>query len=51
MGNTKESRQAVLGWKDWWENEVEKKNVIVVNADGSPDDIAKKIIELSNRVE
>lgn len=47
MGNTEESRQAVLGWKTWWENEMEKKGVITVNTDGSPEDIAKKIIDVS----
>ena len=44
IGSTAETRKMVFEWKDWWENEMEKKGVIVVNADGIPDDVAKKII-------
>lgn len=45
MGNTEESRQAVLGWKDWWEGEMEEKGALTVDANGSPEQVAKTILE------
>lgn len=47
IGNTEDSRQAVLGWKDWWENEMVKKGAVVVDASNNPVKVAKKIISLS----
>lgn len=44
MGGTKESRQAILGWKDWWENEMIDKGAIEISADGNLVEIAKAII-------
>lgn len=44
MGNTKESRQTVLGWKDWWENEMVEKGALPLSADGSLDEIAETIL-------
>ncbi len=44
MGATEESRQAVLGWKDWWENEMEEKGAIALSADGSLDEVAETVI-------
>lgn len=44
MGGNEASRQEVLGWKDWWENEMRDKGAIVVNADGTPNDVVDKII-------
>lgn len=48
MGNTKASRQTVLGWKDWWENEMEEKGAIVVDAGNAPRSVAGKILNLTN---
>lgn len=45
MGNTEASRQSVLGWKDWWENEIIRKGVIVVDAQQDPSIVAKNILE------
>ena len=48
MGNTPESREWVLGWKEWWENKVIKKQgVAVVNADDTLINVAEKIIKLA----
>lgn len=47
MGATEESRQAVLGWKDWWENEMLKKKALMVNADGTLENIVQRIIKLT----
>jgi len=47
MGNTEESRGTVLGWKDWWENEMIQKGAVVVDAEKSPEEIAKEIISLA----
>ena len=44
MGNTEESRQAVLGWKEWWEEEMKDKGAIVVDANDTPHAVAEKII-------
>ncbi len=45
MGNTEESRQAVLGWKDWWENDMVEKGAIIIDAQGEPDAVIKKLLE------
>ncbi len=45
MGGTEESRQAVLGWKDWWEETMQDKGVKVISANGSPHETAKEIIK------
>lgn len=47
MGNAEEGRQVVLGWKDWWENEMLEKGAVLVSADGKPDAIAKNILKIS----
>jgi broad-specificity NMP kinase len=48
MGNTNESREWVLGWKEWWENKLMRnQNVLAVNADDNLADISKKIVELT----
>lgn len=44
MGNTEESRDAVLGWKDWWENEMKDKGAKILNADGTIEETAQNII-------
>lgn len=45
MGGNEESRQAVLRWKDWWENEMRKYKITEMDAEGTPEEIAGKIIE------
>jgi len=45
MGNTEESRQTVLGWKDWWENEMIEKGALPLSADGSLDEIVEAIMD------
>jgi broad-specificity NMP kinase len=45
MGGTEESRQAVLGWKDWWEETMQDKGMIAIPADRSPNETAKEIIK------
>ena len=47
MGSTEASRQAVLGWKDWWEKEMETHGAVNVNADDSPRLVAKKVYDLA----
>lgn len=47
MGSTEKTRQRIFGWKDWWENEMEKRGALVVNADGNIEDIANEIIDLA----
>lgn len=44
MGNTEASRQTVLGWKDWWENEMEEKGAVVVDARDNPHLVAERIL-------
>jgi hypothetical protein len=43
MGATEESRKMVLDWKDWWENEMEKKGAVVIDVSGSVEDVAKAL--------
>lgn len=50
MGNTEASRQTVLGWKDWWENEMEEKGAVIVDARDGSHVVAKKIIELTKNI-
>ena len=44
IGNNQEGRDVVLGWKDWWESEMEKKNAILVDANGTLEEIGKEIL-------
>lgn len=46
IGNTEDSRQTVLGWKDWWENEMVKKGAIAIDASNKPGEVAQKILTL-----
>ena len=46
MGNTAENREWVLSWKDWWENQMIEQGAVVVDADGSPTEVAQKIVEI-----
>lgn len=45
MGNTEESRQVVLGWKDWWEDEMVDKGALEVSAEGSVEEVTKRVLE------
>lgn len=49
IGNTEDSRQTVLGWKDWWEKEMIKKGAVVVDAGKSPSTVANDIVALSGQ--
>lgn len=44
IGNTQEGRDVVLGWKDWWEEEMRKKGAILINANKSPKEISEDIL-------
>ncbi len=46
IGNTEASRKTVLGWKDWWEDEMTKKGVLVVDANNVPEAVTKTILTL-----
>lgn len=48
MGNTEASRQTVLGWKDWWEDEMKEKGAIIVGAQDDPHSVAEKILHITN---
>lgn len=45
MGNTAENREWVLSWKDWLENQLIEQGAVVVDADGNPAEVVKKIVE------
>ncbi|MFZ1627040.1 MAG: AAA family ATPase [Candidatus Moraniibacteriota bacterium] len=47
MGGTEESRQAVLGWKDWWEETMEDKGAVTIDANHNSDEVAREIISLT----
>jgi len=47
IGATEETRQMILGWKDWWENQMKKKNAVFINAEENPDEVTKKILEVT----
>ena len=46
IGNTQEGRDIVLGWKDWWEDQMVKKGSILVDANTSTKKVADSIINL-----
>lgn len=46
MGNTEESRQVVLGWKDWWENEIEDGGATLVDANKTVDKVVDEIVAM-----
>ena len=47
FGNTKEVQDWVLGWKDWLEDHIQSEGAVVIDANGSPEEISKKIIEIT----
>lgn len=46
MGGTEESRKAVLGWEHWWEEDVQKYGAHLLNAEGTPREVAERVLEL-----
>lgn len=44
MGGNEVGRQAVLSWKEWWENEMRKYPVIEITAEGTSEEIANAIL-------
>ena len=49
MGNTAKSREWVLSWKDWWENKAIEQGAMVINAEGTPTEIIRKIIRVAQK--
>lgn len=47
MGGTEESRQAILGWKDWWEEDMQDRGAVLVSADNASQEIAREILRVS----
>lgn len=47
MGSTEESRQAVLGWKEWWEETMVDKGAILVDANGSVAEVADRVLAVA----
>ncbi|HLD91768.1 MAG TPA: AAA family ATPase [Patescibacteria group bacterium] len=45
IGNNQEGRNVVLGWKDAWEENMKEKGAIIIDADKTPRNIAKEILE------
>jgi broad-specificity NMP kinase len=48
MGGTETSRQAVLGWKDWWEETMQDKGAILLDANKSSKEIAQEILKTTS---
>lgn len=46
FGTTAESREWVLGWKDWFENHTVELDAVAVDANGNPAEVAQRIAEL-----
>lgn len=46
IGNTQAGRNVVLGWKNEWEVEMRKKGTILINANGSPQEITDQILKM-----
>ena len=45
FGKTTEVQDWVMSWKDWWEDEIQKKDVVMVNANRSLDEVVGDILE------
>lgn len=43
MGSTEESRKMVLGWKDWWEDEMRDRGAVEVSAEGPVEVVAERV--------
>ncbi len=44
FGGTEEVRQQILGWKDWWEDEMRDRGAIQIDASGDVVAVADKIV-------
>ena len=47
IGNTEEGRQAVLSWKDWWEDEMLEAGAVEVEAVNDSQQVAEQIISVT----
>lgn len=47
MGGSEESRQAVLGWQDWWDGEMKDLGAVPVPADGISEETATLVLRVS----
>lgn len=47
FGNVKEIQDLIIGWKDWWENELKEKGAIIVNAEKDLNKVATEVIKKS----
>lgn len=45
MGSTEESRQMVLGWKDWWEETMVDKGAVIILADGTVAEVTDRVLQ------
>jgi len=45
FGRTVEVQDWILTWKDWWENDMQEKGAIVIDAHQSLDDVAKEVAQ------
>lgn len=48
FGRTAEVQDWIMTWKDWWENDMQEKGVIVVDAHQSLDEVAKEVVRATN---
>ncbi|OGD83589.1 hypothetical protein A2572_04805 [Candidatus Collierbacteria bacterium RIFOXYD1_FULL_40_9] len=44
IGNNQKGRDVVLGWKDWWEEEMQKQGGILIEANDSSENITNDIL-------
>ncbi len=47
FGRTSEVQKWVLSWKKWWENHIQKKGAIVINANRNLKEVAKDVVKNS----
>ncbi|HLD57821.1 MAG TPA: AAA family ATPase [archaeon] len=45
FGRTSEVQDWIMTWKDWWENDLQQKGAVVVDACGSLDQVVKELIK------
>ena len=45
IGNNQAGRDLILGWKDWWENKMKAKGATFVNANGTPEEVVREVLE------
>lgn len=44
FGRTPEIQDWIMTWKEWWENDMQEKGAVVVDAQKSLDEVAKEVI-------